>query len=410
MQKKETIWNPAFISVLIVNICIQLGQYMMNALVPKLADSLGAPASIVGFVSGVFAATALAIRPVSGPASDSFSKKKLLIASIACSVVAFIAYSFSNTVGMVIASRLVHGFGVGVCTPLCLTMASNALPDSLLGSGIGIYSLGQAVSQAIGPTIGLNLSAALGYSTSFRIGAVMMIIACAIACFIKEDKNEVRPPFKISLNRIVAKGAVKPAIAIFILTIAFSCISSFMALYGASRGVDQIGLYFTAYAGTMLITRPVCGKLLDKYGFDKVLIPGIFFFAASFILISFAKTLPSFIIAGIVGACGFGICQPTLQSLAMRCTPKNQRGAAGNTSYLFTDCGQLLGPLCAGYVVDALRASGADLATSYSNMYRVMIIPMAIALVYFILVKNSIKADIAKLDAAAAAAAAEKAE
>ena len=84
MQKKDTIWNPVFISVFIANICQQMGQQMMNTLIPKFADSLGAPAALVGFVSSSFAITALVIRPFSGPAFDSFSKRRLLLAAQLC--------------------------------------------------------------------------------------------------------------------------------------------------------------------------------------------------------------------------------------------------------------------------------------------------------------------------------------
>lgn len=409
MQKKDTIWNPVFISVFIANICQQMGQQMMNTLIPKFADSLGAPAALVGFVSSSFAITALVIRPFSGPAFDSFSKRRLLLAAQLCVFSAFIGYGFADNIEMVIACRLLHGIGAGCCTPLFLAMASNSLPDHLLGSGIGIFSLGQAVAQAIGPTVGLSMSNAIGYNNSFFVGAVIMAIAATLSFMIKEEPDPNRPKYKIALNRIVAKGAIKPSIIMFFLGMSYACISSFLAIYGGERGVEQIGLFFTAYAGTMLITRPVCGKLVDKYGFDKVLIPGILCFAASFILIGFSRSLAGFIFAGVVGACGYGVCQPTIQSLCMRCTPKSQRGAAGNTNYIGMDCGMLCGPLVAGFVVDTLTELTGNAVQAYSSMYFIMTIPMLVALVYFILVKGSIKKDIEELDAAAAKAAAETA-
>ena len=402
MQKKDTIWNPVFISVFIANFCQQMGQQMMNTLVPKYANSLGVAASTVGLVTSVFAITALAVRPISSPALDSFSKRKLLMAAQLCVFAAFIGYSFSTSISMIVAARIIHGIGAGVTAPLCLALASNSLPDSKLGSGIGIFSLGQAVAQAVGPNIGLSLSEHIGYSKTFLIGAAVLGCACILSFFIKEPPME-RPKYKISLDRVIARGAVKPAILMFFLGMAFSCIGSFIAIYGGERGVDNIGLYFTAYAGTMLITRPICGRLVDKYGFDKVLIPGIFCFAGAFFLISIADSLAGFILAGVVGAFGYGVCQPTVQSLCMRCVPKEQRGAAGSTNYIGMDLGALLGPIISGNVVDALLEVKGSSVTAYSKMFRIMTIPMFIALVYLLLVRGSIKKDIAQLDAANAA-------
>lgn len=402
MQKKDTIWNPVFTSVFIANFCQQMGQQMMNTLVPKYADSLGADSSTVGLVASVFAITALAVRPISSPALDSFSKRKLLMAAQLCVFFAFLGYSISTSIPMMVIARVIHGIGAGVTAPLCLALASNALPDSKLGSGIGIFSLGQAIAQAVGPNIGLNLSAAIGYNKSFVVGAIILGAACVLSFFIKEEEIE-RPKYKISLDRIIAKGAVKPAVLMFFLGASFSCISSFIAIYGAERGVDNIGLYFTAYAGTMLITRPIFGKLNDRFGFDKVLIPGIICFAGAFFLISMADSLTDFIIAGIVGAFGYGVCQPTVQSLCMRCSPKEQRGAAGSTNYIGMDCGALLGPILSGAIADKVIASTGSKVEAYSAMFRIMTIPMLLAFIYLLIVKNSIKRDIEKLDAIEAA-------
>ena len=74
-SKSSSIWTPTFISIFIVNFALNMGQFMMNTLIPKYADHLGATASIVGLVSSMFAVTALAIRPLAGPAFDFFSKK-----------------------------------------------------------------------------------------------------------------------------------------------------------------------------------------------------------------------------------------------------------------------------------------------------------------------------------------------
>ncbi len=403
MNKKGSIWNPVFVSVFIANFCCQMGQQMMNTLVPKFADSLGAAASLVGVVTSMFAVSALLVRPFSGPAIDSFNKRNLLVTAQLFIIAGFIGYSLADRVEVIIAARLLHGVGVGFVSPLCLAIASNSLPDEKLGSGVGIYTLAQTVAQAIGPTIGLSLSAAIGYSKSFLVGAGIVGASCLLALLIKENDSATRPKFKMSLDKIVAKNAVKPSILMLLLGTSFACISSFLAIYGALRGVENIGLYFTAYAATVVITRPIYGKLLDRFGYDKILIPSILMFAASFFIISAAGSLSGFIAAGIVGAFGFGACQPTLQSLCMRCSPKEQRGAAGSTNYMGLDAGTLIGPIAAGQIIDAIQSAGGSALTAYSVMYRLMTIPMFLALVFLLAVNKSIKKDIAELDAARAA-------
>ena len=67
MEKENNkIWNAAFISIFVANALMNLGQQMVNSLVAKYADYLGAAATLVGFLSGLFAATALIFKIFSG--------------------------------------------------------------------------------------------------------------------------------------------------------------------------------------------------------------------------------------------------------------------------------------------------------------------------------------------------------
>ena len=72
--EKKTIWTRAFICILCVNAFMQMGQQMMNTLIPKYANSLGASAHVVGLMSTAFGLSALLFRPFVSPAFDVFSK------------------------------------------------------------------------------------------------------------------------------------------------------------------------------------------------------------------------------------------------------------------------------------------------------------------------------------------------
>lgn len=99
--KTDKIWNPIFISVFITNFCITMGQNMMNTLITKFAYSLGAAAGVVGMVASMFTITALAVRPFSSPAFDSFSKKKLLIICLVDVMIAFVIYGCAHNISTI---------------------------------------------------------------------------------------------------------------------------------------------------------------------------------------------------------------------------------------------------------------------------------------------------------------------
>jgi len=389
-RNTETIWNKTFIQVFAINFILNTGQYIMGALIPKYAEYLGATAAVIGLVAGMFAATALCVRPFVGPVTSYYKKNILLSVTIGLVLISFIIYGFSYSITMIIVGRLLHGIGLGFFAPVALAFASDTLPNGKLASGIGIYSLGQAISTAIGPTLGLELVRIFGYNTTFFITSALIGIVFIISMCIKTDGPNRSGELKISLNKIVAAEVIVPAVIMLFLSGAYACISSFIVIYGEACGVEKIGLFFTAYAVCLLFSRPFIGKASDKYGIDKILIPGLIVFALSFIIISYTRSLPMFVLAGAISAFGYGICQPLMQTLCMGLVSSERRSVAGNTNYIGVDVGNLLMPILAGLVVTIVQKSGGSIVLGYAVMFRTMIVPILIALVIYLCKRKKI--------------------
>lgn len=391
-EKKDSLWSAPFLTMLTVQFCLQMGQQMMNTLVPKYADALGATASVVGMVSSVFSIASTLILIFATPAFDCCSRKRLLQCGIAVLVVAFMGYGFSKSVAALFVFRIVQGFALGCTATLALVMVSDTLSHQNMGKGIGVFTLCQAVGQAVGPGLGLRLSKSIGYGNTFLIGTCAILLAFVLSFWIKDGAHS-RGEYRIAWNRIIEKKAIHPAVLIFALQGPYCCIGSFIAIYGELLGVGNIGLYFTVYALCLLVTRPLSGAMIDRIGHEVVLIVGIICFGISFFLISVAQTLPMFLAAAAVSALGYGVCQPTLSYMCMSSSPKSHRGAASSTNSIFQSVGLFVGVSLAGWVVDSFAASFGDLPRAYSGMYRIMILPMAFALIYFLAVRKKITAN-----------------
>jgi MFS family permease len=401
---KEKIWSKSFSSIFIVSFVMSMGQYMMNTLIPKFANSMGSTATVVGMVTGIFAVTALGLRPVAGPAMDYFRKSRLLSFAIGDITIAFILYGFSHSITMLIIARLIHGIGIGLAAPLSLALASNTLPNSKMASGLGVFSLGSAIATAIGPSLGLKLAAVIGYNNTFFICTLIMGACFVLTLLIKVDKPIRTGRFTIRLNQIVAPEVILPTLVIFFQVIAFSGINSFIAIYGGLCGVEDIGLYFTANAICLIFIRPLSGKIADRYGLDKTVIPGLIIFMGALVIISFSRSLPMFMLAGVITAIGFGISEPILQTLNMQLVPKERRGAAGNTNFMGIDIGFLVGPTIAGTIITAVQNNTGSQLFGMTTMYRVMLLPVVVSIVIFAISRKKLLLRIKTLNAAQAAA------
>ena len=383
-QKLESMWSASFVMLLCVNFFQSMGTQFATTVIPLYARDLGADATTVGIVVSAFAITALSIRPFAGPAFDSFSKKKLYFCAYALNALAMFLYAFASSTDMLFAVRLLHGIGIGCAAPLGLALVSRVVPASRLSSGVSFYMLAFSVAQSVGPAFAVWMSGEYGHFPTFIAAGLCLTVACCIIPFVKVAPDEHRPPYKIRFDRIFVKQAFVPAGLLCLVSCAFSCTASFLVLYGTLLGVDGIGFYFTAYAICLLVTRPLFGRLSDTHGTKVILVPAFIAFGVSYLIISQATTLPMFLLAAVVGSCGFGVCNPLIQALAMRMVPADHTGACTNTTYTGLDIGNLMGPALAGVLIDFFIPVAGSEAVAYSWMWLCMIVPIAFALVLFL--------------------------
>lgn len=160
-------------------------------------------------------------------------------------------------------------------------------------------------------------------------------------------------------------------------------IKSLLIVYAEKRSIgSEIGLFFTVYALTMLLTRPIVSKFIDQYGFVKVGIPLLFMTVVSLCMISMADRLWLFLAAAIIDAAGYGTVQPALQSLCLKSVPLERRGSASSTYFIGLDAATIIAPPLAGHLADTV---------GYSAMWRWISAPILIGICIVFFTRKKIK-------------------
>ena len=371
-----------------------MAQFIAHTLVPKYADSLGATASLIGLISGLYAGTALVMRPVTSPTFDIFNKKDILTVALGITSLSFVVFFLSKSIPVIMIGRAIQGLGIGVAGPMGLSIVASALPKESYSKGVSLYTVTQAFGQAIGPSIGLELSQKIGYQKTFLCSAVLMLIAMALTRLCSDTPVAEDRHYKIGFKNVFSKDALPGALVMLFACMPYASISAMMTIYGGLLGIEKIGLYFTFYAIGLLVFKPLLGGFADKYGFAKVMVASMAVYAVAFIIFGFARTLPPLLVGALVAAAGYGVLHPTLQALCMRTALPENTGVAANTLYFFQDVGLFVGPYISGMAIDAFRAGGASSADAYAKSFMLMVIPLAIAAVLTILLRNLIKKNI----------------
>ena len=387
-QSKQTIWTRNFICMMLANFMLQMSNFATSTLVSTYATFLGAAPTLMGFLTGMFYGISLVLRPVAGPVQTRMNHRKLMIAVFVLGCIVNAGYTFFHSIPMFLAFRVLHGVQYAFFGSLSMTIAADSVPDEKLASGLGIFALSGAVSQAIAPQLGISLVAwgmaqrgeDFGYTVLFAFGTVMLVLGLIPLLIMRDGKRERAPAAAAAegkwYQQIISRHAIMPAVVMMLIMMSFSNFNGFMVPFGAELHIDNIGIFFTVFAGAMLVIRPIGGWLSDKLGLRNVLLPAIALFCVSFLVIGSATAIPMILVGAILAAVGFGTGNPMTQALSVQTETRARRAVASNTLYVGMDIGFFMGPLLGGIIRDVMG--------SYKAVILGGSVPLAVALVIFI--------------------------
>jgi predicted MFS family arabinose efflux permease len=377
-EKKGTfpLHNYQFLLIFVIAFFIYCSSQMLSLTLPKYANEMGAGSQAVGLLAGIFAMCALCVRPVSGQIVDNENRKVMLRVVLLVMLVSVFALTLSKNYWLLVVFRGLNGLAWGVGSTLCMTIATDCFSDKNMAGGIGIYGLGQTIAQTIAPTFALPLANRFGYNNLYRIN-VSLILVCLLLTFLMKaaDTAPKERKYSVSLKNMIHTPAILPASLTLCSSGMKSSIMAFLVIFAETMSIEGIGLYFTVQAITIFTFRPLLSKLADKLGLIKILIPCEALAITGMVLISFAGSLPSFLIAAVCMGISAGGEQPILMAECVKSAEPSKRGRASNTSYIGTDIGHFLGSNLSGLCVAYM---------GYRRMYLAVTVPLIVCTVVFV--------------------------
>lgn len=358
-NQKQSLWTKDFTIITVVNLLLFCGFQMLLPTLPLFAKSLGGSDTKLGWIIGSATIASLIIRPVSGIILDKIGRKGILIGGTVILILVTLSFGWLPSVGAIIAIRFLHGIGWGMATTASSTIASDNIPKNRFGEGMGYFSLSNNLAMALAPGIALGIFADYGFKP-ISFWSAGLSAAVLLLSFFMKDTPKSKPqetPVKLA---IYERASLLPSIIIFLVCATYGSITGFLSLYAAALGIQNIGIFFSVYAVTLLVARPLSGRLTDRFGFSIVMYPGLVFLTAAMYLLSIGRDLPMFLISAALYGLGLGTIQSSLQTMAIIRAPKERRGAANATFFTGFD-----GGIGFGSVIGGMISSFAG----YSRMY-----------------------------------------
>ncbi|WLD93706.1 MFS transporter [Alkalihalobacillus sp. AL-G] len=160
---------------ILISVLVLLGKDIFIAYFPLLALEYGFSSTVIGIVISINAAAGILIRWSMPYLIRRFTRNIVVIGSIVCSGLCFIAISFfGNSVILIILSFLL-GMGLGIGQPLSISTTMHALPRNRIGEGLGLRLTANRFTQLSGPVILGMIAEFTNISTIFLIIGIFIL-------------------------------------------------------------------------------------------------------------------------------------------------------------------------------------------------------------------------------------------
>ena len=282
----------------LVSFFTDLSTEMVYPLIPLyLTTTFGATPALVGVIEGIAESAASLLKVFSGYVTDRFQKKKATaFAGYAPGVLYKLALLFAGSWIGVLGARVLDRIGKGIRTAPRDVLVSESADKNNMGKAFGVHKALDMSGAALGILITYFILRGTGdnfdYKRMFLLSVIPALIGLCMFFFIKEKKEprsvKSREPFWKNIRKV--DGQLRLYLAVVFLFTLGNSSNAFIILKANAVGFDTISvilLYFVYNITASVLSIPF-GKLSDRIGRKKLLVPGYMAFSLCYLGFAFA--------------------------------------------------------------------------------------------------------------------------
>ncbi|MGH2950921.1 MAG: MFS transporter [Solirubrobacterales bacterium] len=339
--------HAAFAGIFVVTM---LGLLSVGATLPVLpryvSGPLGGGDVEVGIVTGAFAITGLACRPLAGAFADRRGRRLVVVLGALLTAVAGLLYFVPAGVPGLVVARLFLGAGEGMVYTAGSAWIIDLTPPGRRGRIIGLYGLAIWGGLALGPPIGELILRATSFEMVWAFAAGAPLLGALIAFRIP---GALRPRVGAEFEgQLISREALRPGLGLSLAIVGYAAVAAFIVLHLDERGIGHGAEVFTAFAASVVAMRIAGGWLPDRYGPIRCIVAAGAIEAGGLVVIAAAESLTAALVGAVAMGAGFSLLFPSLALLVVNRVPEARRGVAMGTFTAFFDLGMGLGSPAAG--------------------------------------------------------------
>ncbi|MDQ3418329.1 MAG: MFS transporter [Acidobacteriota bacterium] len=372
----ERLFTPRFFVMCGFSFTVFLSAFQLFPTAPFHILDLGGSTFSSGLFLGFLTYSSAFSAPLTGAYADRVGSRRVLIGTSLALVVFSLLYAVITDVRVMLALVLLHGvFWSGLLSASAAYM-TNLLPERRRAEGIGYWGLSTLAGVAVAPPVGFWFYSR-GWLWLCISAAALNLMMTVIATQLHDDQ----PTARIAKTE-PGQGVLEWRVLIISITLAlysfgYGGITSFTAMYADANGVSPKGIYLTTLAIVILLTRPLLGRLGDRFGYTRVFVPCLVLITAGLSVLAFGGTRNLQLLSAVIFGVGFGTAYPTYIGYVMKGVSAERRGAAFGAVLAAFDTGIGTGSTAMGWIIGRY---------GFAPAFGVAAALAALALPYFLLI------------------------
>ncbi len=337
-----------------------LSLFQLLPTAPFRILELGGSSAVAGLFLGLLTYASALSAPITGALADRIGKRVMLLAT-SLGITAFsLAYALSRTYWIPLVLVFFHGLVWSGLLSASSAYMTDVIPEARRAEGIGYWGMATMLATAVAPWLGLQVYKR-GWAWLCAGTALLNLVMAAIAWRLPPD---TRVAARLSRDRFVGPHLVEwrvvgVALALFLCSFGYGGITSFVAVVADRNGIRPRSLFFTAFALTVLSTRIFSGRLADRVGHRRFLLPCLALTTLGLALTARARTGLELAVAAAVFGLGFGNQYPAFVGHVLQFVDPARRGSAFGGIIAAFDTGIGTGSIAVGWLAERLGFPGA---------------------------------------------------
>lgn len=352
--------TPSFFALiaLIGGLAILSSTMSKTPVLPLFAQALGATPAEIGWIVIASTIPGILISFPAGSLSDYLGKRRVIFFSLLIFASAPFLYLVVSEVWQLMAVRFYHGFA----TAIFGTVATAAIAERYVqdrAAKLSTYSSVTIVGRSIAPFLGGFLISLASFDAVYIACGISGVLALAVGWMLNDGgasaplKSE-RVNFFASLKMVLRDARIMATTLVEAAQyLVFGAVEAFLALFAASLGIPawQIGVILGVQLVSIVFIKPLMGRVSDKIGRTRVIIPGLLVGALSVALLPWLPYFAGLCALSLLFGVGFAMVTSSTSALVADLTPKGEYGSSMGVLRTVMDVGQSIGPVLTGAVV-----------------------------------------------------------